>query len=102
MSRGSSPAAEFAAAGGFSLAILDDELGQFNSIALAAGLAGQGVAALFLSAHSGILDLPLSPHGMETLAKPLTSAQLREAVLRALETAEQPGAKLMTFLRGTG
>lgn len=94
-------AAGIASAGGIGFAILDYELGQYNTISLAESLIAQGVAVIFLSAHRAI-DLPPLLQHAGVIAKPFTSAIMRDAVISALKTAEQPGAKGMSCLRRTG
>lgn len=94
-------AAGIASAGGIGFAILDYELGQHNTMSLAESLIAQGVAVIFLSAHRAI-DLPPLLQHANVIAKPFTSAIMRDAVISALKTAEQPGAKGLSCLCRTG
>lgn len=85
-------AEEIAATAAIGFAVLDYEIGQRNTVALAEQLMAKGLPVVFLTAHGHGIELPPSLVSLQVVAKPYSSSTLAEALLRALEAVARPGA----------
>jgi CheY-like chemotaxis protein len=89
-------AAQFVSTVAIRLAVLDYEIGPFNTAALAEQLLAAGVPAIFITAHGRALDLPPHLAHLQVVAKPFSSDLLAEAVRKAIEAVCQAGARSLS------
>lgn len=73
-------------------AVLDYNVGNVNTVAMAEALAARGVPALFLTAYGTSVELPPSLSHLQVLSKPFSTDLLAAAMLKELDEME-PQAK---------
>lgn len=78
-------AAQIIASSPIRFAVLDFNLGQANTVAVAEALTARGVPAVFLTAYGSAVELPPSLSHVQVLAKPFSSELLVQAMLKELD-----------------
>ena len=82
-------AAEIARSASIRFAVLDYEVGRGTTVEVAEILTARGIAAVFLTAHGGGIDLPPALRHLQVITKPFSSTMLAEALLAAFGELEQ-------------
>jgi CheY-like chemotaxis protein len=95
-------AADVTATAAISFAVLDYEIGRFNTVALAEQLRARGVPVVFLTAHGNGIELPPSLSGLQVVAKPYSSQILADTFLKTFAAMGQPIARSIPCIGLTG